>query len=122
MKNIITITVCLCCMHILSFAQPGALDTTFANKGKFFAPGNSNLNLSLGGASDVLVQPDGKIIMVGSGADYSNPDYTQDFAVTRLNADGSLDMSFNGTGSTLIDFSTNDFPSLDYGTHAALQP
>src|SRR5262249_13035007 len=40
-----------------------------------------------------------------------------DFAVARLNADGSLDTSFNGTGKVTIDFGFDD-----QATAVALQP
>jgi hypothetical protein len=43
-------------------------------------------------AYNTVVQADGKILV--GGADF----YTNSFAVARLNADGSVDASFNGTG------------------------
>jgi len=53
---------------------------------------------TLGGVpvADLAVQPDGKLVAVGTFGD--------DILVTRLNADGSLDTSFNGTGQRAIDF------------------
>ena len=53
-------------------------------------------------AHDVLVQPDGKIVLAGTG----NP--AGDFAVTRLNPDGSYDNSFDFDGTIGIDFGTGD--------------
>ena len=61
------------------------------------------------GARDVLVQGDGKIVVVGSGNAPSN------LTVTRLNPDGSLDQSFNGTGTVGADFG-----GTEYGEAGAL--
>ena len=72
MKKIFTTMISWCLMQAVLYAQPGALDTTFANKGKFLAPYNTNPNLFIDQANDVIIQPDGKIIMVGTG--YSKTD------------------------------------------------
>ena len=62
--------------------------------------------------SDVLIQPDGKIVLTGAG--YS----TGDVAVTRLNPDGTLDTSFDGDGSAKVDLGTE---KSDVGAAVALQ-
>jgi uncharacterized delta-60 repeat protein len=49
-------------------------------------------------AHSVLVQPNGKIVLAGHGTG------SDDFLVTRLNADGSTDQDFAGNGSIGIDF------------------
>ncbi|MCG7208754.1 calcium-binding protein [Streptomyces arenae] len=72
-------------------AAPGDLDTAFG--------GNGRVVTDFGGddsANDVAVQPDGKIVSVGSAADSSVPE--SDFAVTRHNPDGTLDTGFGGDG------------------------
>ncbi|WP_240528515.1 calcium-binding protein [Streptomyces humi] len=72
-------------------AAPGDLDTGFG--------GNGRVVTDFGGddsANDVAVQPDGKIVSVGSAADDSVPE--SDFAVTRHNPDGTLDTGFGGDG------------------------
>ncbi|MFI9152156.1 calcium-binding protein [Streptomyces sp. NPDC053367] len=72
-------------------AAPGDLDPTFGGDGKVLAP--------LAGddyAHDVAVQSDGKIVSVGSSAD--NALLESHFALTRHNADGTLDTSFGGDG------------------------
>jgi uncharacterized delta-60 repeat protein len=61
---------------------------------------------------DVVIQPDGKIVLSGLG--YS----TGDLAVTRLDPDGSLDTSFDGDGSAKVDLGDD---KADSGTAAALQ-
>jgi uncharacterized delta-60 repeat protein len=55
----------------------------------------------------ILVQPDGKWIMVGfTGVDASA---VPGAWAGRFNADGSTDASFGSAGSTLIDFDTQDY-------------
>jgi uncharacterized delta-60 repeat protein len=52
------------------------------------------------GAGGVAIQPDGKIVVVGTGRLGSNTS----FAVVRYHADGSLDISFGAGGIALTDF------------------
>jgi uncharacterized delta-60 repeat protein len=60
---------------------------------------------------DVVVQPDGKIVVVGT-AGYA------DLAIVRYNADGSLDTTFSGDGIDTIDV----YGSGDVGEAVALLP
>ncbi len=88
----------------------GSLDTTFDGDGK--------RTISFGNRSDfgssVAVQADGKILVGG----YSiQPTTGADFAVARLNADGSLDISFDGDGKRTIDFGSSN----DSGSSVAVQ-
>ncbi|MEO7507766.1 MAG: FG-GAP-like repeat-containing protein, partial [Pyrinomonadaceae bacterium] len=66
---------------------------------------NGKLSTDLGGhdvAQDVAIQPDGKIVVVG---------YTgNNLALTRYNADGSLDTSFDGDGKVVVIIGTDDHP------------
>jgi uncharacterized delta-60 repeat protein len=68
----------------------GNPDTSFSADGK--------LTTALGTGSDkaysVALQADGRILVAGSSSNGSN----DDFAVTRYNADGSLDTTFSGDG------------------------
>lgn len=80
----------------------GSLDDTFNSNGKqsvdFGSPSN---------ATSIAVQSDGKIVATG----LSDPGNSADFAVARLNVDGSLDNSFDGDGRQTIDFGSNyDLP------------
>jgi hypothetical protein len=66
-----------------AFATPGDLDPTFSGDGKV------RVGIS-GGVADVAIQPDGRIVAVGTGGGA--------FAILRLNRDGTLDHSFSGDG------------------------
>jgi uncharacterized delta-60 repeat protein len=55
--------------------------------------------------SDVTIQPDGKIILVGYGWNSITSD---DFVVLRFNTDGSLDQSFGEGGKVVTDFGWTD--------------
>jgi uncharacterized delta-60 repeat protein len=81
---------------VVRFNADGSLDTGFGVNGKqttSFTPGSEDK------AYAVAIQPDGKIVVAG---------YTLilgigiDFAVTRYNADGSLDFSFDGDGRAIV--------------------
>ncbi|HJQ25299.1 MAG TPA: delta-60 repeat domain-containing protein [Blastocatellia bacterium] len=87
----------------------GSLDTTFGNGGKvatisFF--GSSDYNEV---ANALAIQPDGKIVVAGFAAD--------NFAIARLNPDGSLDVSFGSGGRT-----TPNFGGIDEALAIALKP
>jgi uncharacterized delta-60 repeat protein len=78
-----------------------------------FGDGGRRLMSSVGMPVEVLVQPDGKTIVVTDNQLFA----LNGFAVTRLNVDGSLDRSFDGDGTAGADFGADDV-----ATGAALQP
>lgn len=81
----------------------GTPDTTFSDDGQVLVP--FNLLGNAGGedvATSVALQDDGKILVAGYAQASSNGDY--DFAIARLNYDGSLDTTFSGDGKVTIDF------------------
>jgi uncharacterized delta-60 repeat protein len=84
----------------------GTLDTTFSDDGILTMEFGTSLS---GGdaAADVAVQTDGKIVIVGSNG--------ADFAVARLNADGTLDATFGPPPGGLA---TRDFGSNAEGATA----
>lgn len=92
------------------FGAKGNLDAGFATRGKFVP--------SLAGtekAYDTIVQPDGKIVVVGGIA---NAGSQFDFFVQRLNADGSPDETFaNAIGRASYSYS----PSSEVANTATLQ-
>src|SRR5262249_9853318 len=66
-----------------------SLDTTFNGSGRVTTPVG-------GSANSVAIQADGKIIAAGESRNGSSA-----FVLVRYNADGSLDTSFNGTGTVI---------------------
>lgn len=84
---------------VARYNPTGALDTSFDGDGK--------VTINFGSSpSSVVLQSDGKIIVSGYvlGAIY-------DFALVRLNANGSLDTSFDGDGKVTTDFGSADIAS-----------
>lgn len=82
----------------------GTADTTFGSGGKVF--------LSLGSdeiATAVAIQPDGKIVVAGVTGTLSK--LKGDFFVARYNTNGTLDTTFNSTGTKIIDFGGADAAS-----------
>jgi choice-of-anchor C domain-containing protein len=77
---------------IVRVNSDGSLDNSFGTTGKVsvnVGPGNDE-------SRHVIVLPDGKLIVVGLSVNTAT-DGTSDFSVIRLNSDGSLDTTFNGT-------------------------
>jgi uncharacterized delta-60 repeat protein len=93
--------------------QPnGKIDTTFGKTGKVwmdFYQGVFSLvstkHTAGGEINDVLVLPNGKILICG-GFLFS---YTYEGFIARLNADGTLDKSFNNKGYLKYDFTPGKF-------------
>lgn len=84
---------------IIRLNSNGSLDTSFDGDGKRLL----SIGTSADEASSVVIQADGKILVAGSslnGAGY-------DFAIARLNADGSLDTSFDGDGKLMLPMGTS---------------
>jgi uncharacterized delta-60 repeat protein len=77
---------------IVRFNANGSLDTSFGTNGKITA----SLSPSAFTASDLVILPDGKLVVAGESAGR--------VTVVRYNADGSLDTSFgtNGTATTSV--------------------
>jgi uncharacterized delta-60 repeat protein len=105
----------------------GALDTTFNNTGLQTVP------FSIGGmpmysvmASGVVVQPNDSIVVVGSATpntatpptDVNEP--PTDIVVARLTSGGSLDPSFNGTGTLTLNYGLGGSSSADTAAAVAL--
>lgn len=83
---------------IIKINPDGTLDTGF---------GSNGILAHVYPFSELEIQTDGKFLIGGS---QEIDDYNYGFSVTRLNSDGSLDNSFNGTGTFTTDISTgNDY-------------
>jgi uncharacterized delta-60 repeat protein len=79
----------------------GGLDATFAGTGTrsfaFLGPADAEK------AAAVAVQPDGKIVAVGT-FNFNGAASDSDFAIARFNNDGSLDTSFGNGGRVTVSF------------------
>ncbi|HEX7090350.1 MAG TPA: hypothetical protein VF192_09440, partial [Longimicrobiales bacterium] len=74
----------------------GTLDASFGSNGVAFADFDGRLD----GADDILIQPDGSIILVGAAHSVTAD---ADFAIARLTSAGVLDPTFGGDGTVTID-------------------
>jgi uncharacterized delta-60 repeat protein len=83
-------------LQMLRMNSDGSVDNTFTSLG--FDPNNtynvsqSNLYCQSSKVNVIEIQPDGKILVAGEFSSYGN---TQTKKLVRLNADGSLDPTFN---------------------------
>jgi len=105
MKNSIALLSILCSVfiHNQTYGQAGALDTNFGGTGKV-TTALSSVGHSYGTAT--AIQSDGKILAAG----YAYFGNDVDFAVSRYNADGSLDLTFDQDGMVATDIGDiNDF-------------
>ena len=113
---------------VARYNPDGSLDTSFDGDGKEtirFRPGNGDE-----AAYEVAVQSDGKLIVGGTSYEFSSdpsrPGYgdnaaggDHDFALARLNADGSLDSTYGVGGKVTTDFNNH---SKDEAYSLVLQP
>ena len=86
----------------------GSLDPSFGTGGKVTTDFASSYDY----ANSVAIQADGKIIAAGSANNGTN-----DFALARYNADGSLDPGFGTGGKVTTDFASH----YDYADSVAIQ-
>ena len=76
---------------LVRYNSDGSLDPTFDGDGMVTTP----VGIGESRAAAMALQANGKIVVAGSA---QNSQFYFEFAVVRYNADGSLDMSFNGDG------------------------
>jgi uncharacterized delta-60 repeat protein len=87
---------------VARFNANGTPDTSFNGTGVQLIPFSAfGASYTSGLGQDLTVQADGKIIVTGHVDPASSND---NWATARLNADGTLDTSFNGTGTATISF------------------
>ena len=82
---------------LVRYLADGSLDTSFGEDGKV----TTDLTGDQDRAQALVIQPDGKIILVGPA---KHSPFLHDFAVVRYNTDGSLDASFGVGGHVFTDF------------------
>lgn len=90
---------------IVRYNVDGTLDSTFGGPQQagvaLFHLGKANEDSI---ANVVKIQPDGKILVAGEAyTDRSFAPDTQDFAIIRLNTNGTLDKTFSGDGKQVIE-------------------
>ena len=95
---------------ILRYNSNGSLDQTFGKQGIVI----TSLSEGDDNATDVSIQKDGKILVVGCCNDGSNTD----FAVVRYSSNGNLDPTFGKDGIVLTSLSQGD----DQAVAMAVQP
>lgn len=94
------------------FNPDGTLDSSFS--------GNGKVNIAFGdsdSASAMAIQSDGKLIVAGDHLDCGFISCDTDFALARLNTDGSLDPTFDWDGKL-----TTGFGDWDTAHGVAVQP
>jgi uncharacterized delta-60 repeat protein len=91
------------------YNHDGSLDVTFNETGKVLADLGSQDQ-----ANGVAIQADGKIVAAGQS---TASDGRADFAVSRYNVDGTLDVTFNSTGAVVTDVG-----GFDVAYAVAIQP
>jgi uncharacterized delta-60 repeat protein len=82
---------------VVRYNANGMLDTSFGTGGRVTTP----VGGGPGAASEVLLQPDDKIVAIGYSG-FTGGSF--DFAVVRINPNGTLDSSFGTGGQTATDF------------------
>ena len=95
-------------LGLTRYNEDGSLDTSFSADGKL----TTNFTSGDDVASDVVIQPDGKIVAAGRAGGSGGQ-----FAVARYNADGTLDSSFSGDGKQTTNFTSGN----DWAFGLALQ-
>lgn len=110
MKKVIVLHSLLAFSFYLDGSEPSSLDTSFNSSG---ASANLFIANTINEAQDVIAQPDGKIITAGYAGDNA--------IIVRYNNDGSLDTTFNSSGTKPGSISVNlGSQTAAYGV--ALQP
>ena len=94
------------------YNSDGTPDATFNGDGQ----ATTNFDGFNDDAFSILVQPDGKLVAVGSA---KNPANFYDFAAARYLSNGAIDTTFGVTGKVRTDFGDHNF---DQARSAVLQP
>ncbi len=87
---------------IVQLTSNGSVDPTFGTSGALFIPfgttASPDTNTS---AAALAIGPNGKLVALG---DTTLPSGDTVFAIAQVNTNGTLDTTFNGTGTTTVDF------------------
>lgn len=99
---------------LMRYNPDGTYDNSFGNAGFMYFT-YPTISYS---TNKVLLQPDGKIIVAASASMTISGTENSDFILFRFGADGSVDNTFNGTGSLRTSIGAGN----DYLTGVLLQP
>jgi len=91
---------------VARYLPNGSPDTAFGNNGFVAVPMGTGLDL----ANALALQADGKIIVAGNAVVAAG---NTDFAILRLNPDGTPDNSFDGDGKLFVSFGSTTESILD---------
>jgi len=102
-------------LALVHYLTTGMRDSSFGTNGIVITPITpTGVTMSNASGSNVLVQPNGAIVEVGTAA---GPNGHTDFLLARYNANGSPDTSFGGVGYALVDLG-----ATSSGDSVVLQP
>lgn len=121
MNPITTRVLGICCLLVLAVStgtqatpgQPGTLDTTWGGSGLVATSVSGNSY-----ATAMTLQRDGKVLLAGHCAGGGNAD----FCATRYNTNGTLDLTWNGTGKVITAITPGASGADDFARAIALQP
>ena len=104
---------------VVRYNSDGSLDSGFGSSGISLVPLSANGSSADDTPYSAALQSDGKIVLVGS----TQPNSSGHVGVVRLNANGSLDTTFNGNGYADIDASLLEFGASNssYGRDVTIQ-
>src|SRR4051794_30579613 len=104
--------------QVVRFNRDGTPDTTFDGDGQAVVRfGQAGFKVR-SHPTAIALAPDGKIVVVGDTDANSTAGNPHDMAVARLNADGSPDKPFNGSGRQVIDFNKQQDGASDVAVQA----
>jgi uncharacterized delta-60 repeat protein len=106
-------------LSVARYRPDGTLDGTFGSGGRVQVTFNPFIFGPLLGDGSIAVQPDGKILLVGTSVEPGTTNY--DFALARLLPDGQLDPTF-GDGGKVTTYSGAQFTDMSPSGGMVLQP
>jgi uncharacterized delta-60 repeat protein len=83
---------------VIKYNSDGSPDLSFGIGGKVVTPVTPDGDEALA----VAIQPDGKVVVAGSGGFPFDPPQSNDAIIVRYNPDGTLDQAFDGDGKVVI--------------------
>lgn len=93
--------------EVVRLLPDGSFDNTFGTGGRV----TTSIEVGPDIATDVKIQPNGKIVVAGYGSAPDSSSTTggtnENFVLARYNPDGSLDVSFDDDGKVITDFGNN---------------